>query len=116
MAQLTREAAASELRVSTAAVTQELQARMGSPSGLLQHRATCVIFKAVQDANAAAISAKTAAVSNGKPWSVHAVDEQAKRLAAGAAENEACQLQLGNKGFLIVCCLQVHVGLRVRPQ
>ena len=57
----------------------------------------------------AAISARTAAVSNGKPWSVHAVDEQEKRLDAEAAENEACQLQQGNKGFLIVCSLQVHV-------
>ena len=55
-------------------------------------------------------------MSNGKPWSVHAVDEQAKRLAAEAAENEACQLQQDNKGFLIVCSLQVHVGLQVRPQ
>ena len=55
-------------------------------------------------------------MSNGKPWSVHAVDEQAKRLAAEAAENEACQLQQDNKGFLIVCSLQVHAVLQVCPQ
>ena len=34
----------------------------------------------LQEANAAAISAWTAAVSNGKTWSVHAVDEQAGDL------------------------------------
>jgi len=66
-------------------------------------------FKAVQDANAAANSAKTTAVSNDKSWFECAVDEQAKRQAAEAAEkshedsrnneNEACQLQQDNKGF-----------------
>ena len=82
---------------------------------LRQHRASCVTFKAVQDANSAAIPAKTTAVSNGKPWFVYAVDEQAERQAAQAAENEACQLQQDNKGVVIVCEGQVHVGIRGRP-
>ena len=46
---------------------QELQTRIEIPSRLLQHRASCVTFKAVQDANVAAISAKTAAASTANP-------------------------------------------------
>ena len=89
---------------------------MEGPSRLRQHRASCGTFKAVQDANSAAIPAKTTAVSNGKPWFVYAVDEQARRRAAEAAENEACQLQQDNKGLLIGCKWQVHIGPQVCPQ
>ena len=46
---------------------QELQTRIEIPSKLLQHRASCGTFKAVQDANVAAISAKTAAASTANP-------------------------------------------------
>jgi len=67
------------------------------------------LWKGLQDANNAADTAKTTAISKDKTWLECVDDEQKKRRAAEDADksatdsrsnqNEACQLQQDNKGF-----------------
>jgi len=70
-----------------------------------------VLFKGLEDANAAVNTAKTSADSDDKAWFKCAADEQKQRQAAEGAEKsltssrsnekEACQLQQDNKGFAL---------------